>query len=240
MSPRTRAEEGKSQPARRESLRVVIADDDHDSVLVLSALFREEGHQTKGVYRGDEVLAAIEEFKPDVVLVDLMMPGMTGLDVAREVRQRLGRRAPLLIAVTAWNTATDKVLARAAGFDEHIGKPYAPEELLALVDERSRQRRSQHAGNVTMTPVALTGAQTLHSRLLRKLADILGSIEAVRRALMVPTADMSRWIAGVEPMPRSVFVRATDLLIKSTPAPNATPAPAGRPDAGTTDEDSSG
>jgi len=76
--------------------------------------------------------------------------------------------------------------------------------------------------------------------LLRKLADVLGGTEPVRRALMVPSADMSRWIAGVEPMPPSVFVKATDLLIKSTPAPNAMPAQRERERPDATNEDPSG
>src|SRR5439155_18487073 len=107
-----------------EAMRVVIADDDQDSVLVLSALFRDQGYETKGVHQGDQVVAAVTEFGADAALVDLMMPGMTGLDVARELRQRLGSDTPLLVAVTGWNTPADRVLARVAGFDEHVGKPY--------------------------------------------------------------------------------------------------------------------
>jgi len=227
------------QGTSRETLRIVIADDEHDAVLMLSALFREEGHQTRGVYRGDEVVDAIVEFGADAALIDLVMPGMTGLDVARQLRQRYGSDAPLLIAVSAWNAPADKVLARAAGFDEHVGKPYEPTELLSLVGERIKQRRHLRSAG-TATPVAFGGSDTLHSRLLRKLADVLGGTEPVRRALMVPSADMSRWIAGVEPMPPSVFVKATDLLIKSTPAPNAMPAQRERERPDATNEDPSG
>lgn len=239
MAPIERDRSEATQPQRGlgEGLRVVIADDDHDAVLVLSELFREEGHRTKGVHQGDQVVAAVVEFGADAALIDLMMPGMSGLDVARELRQRYGAATPLLIAVTAWNTSADKVLARAAGFDEHVGKPYDANELLTLVRERIKERRAMRAA----PPIVAFGggADTLHSRLLRKLADLLGGTEPVRRALMVPTSDMARWIAGVEPMPRSVFVRATDLLIRSTPAPNGGPGP--QPDNGRpSDEDSSG
>jgi CheY-like chemotaxis protein len=203
-------------------LRVVIADDDHDTVLTLSSVLREAGHETRGVYRGDKVIEAIIEFAADAALIDVMMPGMTGLDVARGMRQRYGTAAPVLIAVTAWSTSSDRILARAAGFDEHVGKPYDPSDLVLLLEQRVRERRAR-AEKVAANFTFGGATDTLHSRLLRKLADILGSTEAVRRALMVPTGDMSRWITGAERMPASVFVKATDLLIKSTPAPTGSP-----------------
>src|SRR3954462_15229055 len=243
MSPRTKLPDEMRSPqgAPREPLRIVIVDDDHDSVLSLSEILRGEGHQTRGVYRGDQVVAAIIEFGADVALIDVMMPGMTGLDVAREMRRRYGTAAPVLIAVTAWNTASDRILARAAGFDEHVGKPYDPSDLVVLVEQRARERRAR-AQKIAAANFTFGGKpDTLHSRLLRKLADILGGTEAVRRALMVPTSDMSRWIAGAEPMPAAIFVKATDLLIKSTPAPTGAPPlhqGTWRPDA--SDEDPTG
>src|SRR4051812_47486918 len=224
-----------------EALRVVIADDDHDAVLVLSALFRDKGYETKGVYQGDQVVAAVVEFGADAALIDLMMPGMTGLDVARELRQRFGTHTPLLVAVTGWTTPADRVLARVAGFDEHVGKPYDPAELLSLVEERIKERRANRSRNAPPIMALGAGVHTLHSRLLRKLAEVLGGIEPVRRALMVPTADMARWLAGAEQMPRAVFIRATDLLIQSTPVPNGAPNPQpGNRGPGPADEDSSG
>jgi CheY-like chemotaxis protein len=232
-----------SNPGRGlgEALRVVIADDDHDAVLVLSALFRDKGYETKGVYQGDQVVAAVVEFGADAALIDLMMPGMTGLDVARELRQRFATRTPLLVAVTGWTTPADRVLARVAGFDEHVGKPYDPAELLSLVDERIKERRANQSRSTPPIMALGAGVHTLHSRLLRKLAEVLGGIEPVRRALMVPTADMARWLAGAEQMPRAVFIRATDLLIQSTPAPNGAPNPQpGNRGPGPADEDSSG
>src|SRR3954462_10787678 len=155
-----------------EALRVVIADDDHDAVLVLSALFRDKGYETKGVYQGDQVVAAVVEFGADAALIDLMMPGMTGLDVARELRQRFATRTPLLVAVTGWTTPADRILARAAGFDEHVGKPYDPSDLVLLVEQRVRERRAR-AEKVAANFTFGGATDTLHSRLLRKLADIL-------------------------------------------------------------------
>jgi DNA-binding response OmpR family regulator len=112
-----------------------VVDDDRDTVVSLEMLLREEGHSVVGVYKGKEVLSSIRTFEPDVVLLDIGLPDMTGYDVARAVR-RQGPR-PTLIAVTAWNKATDRLMAKAAGFDYHLAKPYDPQALLALLSSRA-------------------------------------------------------------------------------------------------------
>jgi CheY-like chemotaxis protein len=116
-------------------LRVLVVDDDRDTVVSLEMLLREEGHSVVGVYEGKEVLSSIRRFEPDVVLLDIGLPDMTGYDVARAVR-RHGQH-PTLIAVTAWSKATDRLMAKAAGFDHHLAKPYDPLTLLALLKSRA-------------------------------------------------------------------------------------------------------
>jgi len=117
----------------RPRLRVLIADDDRDTAASLEALLNDDGHRTRVVYRGPDVLDEISFFVPHVVLLDIGMPGMSGYDVARELRARYGSAKPILIAVTAWTKTPEKFMAKAAGFDHHVGKPYDPRELLALV-----------------------------------------------------------------------------------------------------------
>ena len=126
--------------APRRPIRIVVADDDRDTVLSLSALLQEEGFEAIGVYNGREVGAAVRESGADAALVDIGMPGMSGYDVARELRRRYDSCKPLLIAVTAWAKTADKLMARAAGFDHHIGKPYDPNELLRLLGTLNAHR----------------------------------------------------------------------------------------------------
>jgi CheY-like chemotaxis protein len=114
-------------------LRIVIAEDDRDAAASLEALLQDEGHSTRCVYRGREVVYAVKEFGADVVLVDIGMPGISGYDIARVLRKTFGTKKPTLIAVTAWNRMPDKLMAKAAGFDHHFGKPYDPNELLACL-----------------------------------------------------------------------------------------------------------
>ena len=120
-------------PHQGRSFRVVVADDDRDTVLTLVTLLRAEGYETKGVYDGKEVVKAVHDFSADAALIDIAMPGATGYEVAREIRKRFGADAPVLIAVTAWKKHADQVLAQLAGFDYHIGKPYDPNGLLAIL-----------------------------------------------------------------------------------------------------------
>ena len=132
-SPLHAASEGAARRAVKRKLRVLIADDDRDMVATLAAILNDEGHTVREVYRGTEVLRLIEQFDPDVALVDIGMPGMSGYDVAREVRETHDKR-PMLIAITGWKKPSDRILARLVGFDHHLPKPFEARDLLNLLD----------------------------------------------------------------------------------------------------------
>jgi CheY-like chemotaxis protein len=117
--------------------RILVADDDKDTVTTLTALLREEGYAVRGVHRGTEVLDAVFNFAPDIVLLDIGMPQMSGYDVARTLRERYGSARPALIAVTGRAGDFDRRQARAAGFEHHVAKPYEPRALLRLINEVS-------------------------------------------------------------------------------------------------------
>jgi DNA-binding response OmpR family regulator len=115
-------------------LRIVVADDDRDSVLTLVMLLREEGHEVRGVYSGRQVMGQVIDFDPDAVLLDIAMPELSGWEVARTIRARRGAERPLLIGISGeYKQGADKVLAQILGFNHYLVKPYAPAELLALL-----------------------------------------------------------------------------------------------------------
>jgi CheY-like chemotaxis protein len=120
---------------RTQPLRVLIADDDRDGALTLSTLLEIEGHEVRAVHGGQEALDAAREFRPDVVLLDIGMPKITGYEAARRLRLRYGNDCPVLIAITGWKQASDKILASLAGFDHHVAKPYEPAQLIALLSK---------------------------------------------------------------------------------------------------------
>jgi DNA-binding response OmpR family regulator len=114
-------------------LRILLADDDRDATHSLATLLRLEGYAVRHVYDGDAALDAVREFEPDIVLVDIGMPKRSGYDVARHIRERYGKDGPVLVALTGWKQASDRILATLAGFDHHVAKPYDPGQLLALI-----------------------------------------------------------------------------------------------------------
>lgn len=113
--------------------RVLIADDDRDGTLTLSTVLELEGYQVRAVHGGQDALDAAREFRPHAVVLDIGMPKVTGYDCARRLRQRYGDDCPMLIALTGWKQASDKILANLAGFDHHVAKPYEPAEVLRLL-----------------------------------------------------------------------------------------------------------
>jgi CheY-like chemotaxis protein len=119
-------------------LRILVADDERDAVSMLELILRDEGHEVHSVYDGQEVLEAVRSFQPDVVLLDIGMPKLTGYEVARRLRERYGE-ALLLIAVTGWKQGSDRILAQLAGFDHHLAKPYESQALLELLAKATRE-----------------------------------------------------------------------------------------------------
>jgi two-component system, sensor histidine kinase len=114
-------------------LRVLLADDDRDATISLAMLLRLESYAVQHVYDGGATLDAVREFDPDIVLIDIGMPTLSGYEVARRIRDRYGKERPVLVALTGWKQASDRILATLAGFNHHIAKPYDPGELLALI-----------------------------------------------------------------------------------------------------------
>jgi len=123
------------EPSRvPRALRVLVVDDDRDTVLTLMAILRGAGYETKGVYSGKDALAVIRDFDPDVIVADIAMPNMTGWDVAREMRKQFPGDRPQLIAISGqYNQGADKILAQMTGFKYYLSKPCDPNVLLALL-----------------------------------------------------------------------------------------------------------
>jgi PAS domain S-box-containing protein len=115
--------------------RVLVADDIHDAAESLAMLLQMDGHDVTVVHDGEAALAAILKLQPQVAILDIGMPGLSGYEVASRVRGS-GRNGELkLIAVTGWGQESDKSRALAAGFDHHFTKPIDTEQLGALLQK---------------------------------------------------------------------------------------------------------
>ena len=121
-------------PARGSVLGV---DDDASLAEMLSIVLRQEGFDSRIVGRGDVALDAFRDYKPDLVLLDLMLPGKDGIDVCKEIRAESG--VPIVM-LTAKGDTIDVVVGLESGADDYIVKPFKPKELIARV--RARVRRN--------------------------------------------------------------------------------------------------
>ena len=122
-----------AMPAQAASRRILVVDDNRDSAESMAMLLQLEGHEVRVVHDGETALQSADAFRPDVVLLDIGMPQMNGYEVARRLRASQGARQMTLIAVTGWGQAEDKRRASEAGFDRHLVKPIAHEDLAKLI-----------------------------------------------------------------------------------------------------------
>jgi PAS domain S-box-containing protein len=115
--------------------RVLVVDDSIDAADTTATLLESAGCAVRAVYSGDESLKQVEAFRPEIVLLDLGMPGLNGLDVCRQIRSSPSGRSLFIVAITGWGQEEDRRRTREAGFDAHLVKPVAPEELLNIVED---------------------------------------------------------------------------------------------------------
>ena len=116
-------------------VNVLVVDDNPDAAESLALVLGQAGHAVRVAGDGLAALDAARETRPEVVLLDLGMPGMNGFEAARRLREDPAARPALLVAVTGWSSDDDRRRTRAAGFAHHLTKPADPEEVLALVSE---------------------------------------------------------------------------------------------------------
>jgi len=114
--------------------RVLVVDDNTDAADSLAMLLQVRGDDVRVAYDGEQALFAEQEFKPDVLLLDIGMPKLSGYDVARRVRDARGAEV-FIVAITGWGQEEDRQRAREAGFDHHFTKPVDYAVLLELIDK---------------------------------------------------------------------------------------------------------
>jgi PAS domain S-box-containing protein len=119
--------------APKSSLRILIVDDNRDGADSLVMLLRLMGNDTRTAYDGQEGVDVAEEFRPDVMLLDIGLPKLNGYEACRRIREQEGGKDIFLIAVTGWGQEDDRRRSADAGFDRHLVKPVDPQELMKLL-----------------------------------------------------------------------------------------------------------
>jgi two-component system, OmpR family, response regulator MtrA len=132
--------------------RVLVVDDDPALAEMLTIVLRGEGFDTAVVSDGPRAMPAVRELRPDVVLLDLMLPGMNGIDVCRAIRAESG--VPIVM-LTAKSDTVDVVLGLESGADDYVIKPFKPKELVARIRARMRRTDAEPAEMLTIGDVSI-------------------------------------------------------------------------------------
>jgi CheY-like chemotaxis protein len=128
-----------------ERLRVLVVDDQEDVVELLCTVLHQLGHDCRGARDGAETLRAADEFQPDVILLDIGLPDMTGYDVCRALRARPRGSDVFVAALTGWSRNRDVEQAYDAGIDHHLTKPANRAKLQDVIMAAQERRRVRSA-----------------------------------------------------------------------------------------------
>ena len=121
------------KPTSHEKPSVLVVDDNHDAAQMLQALFEFEQFDVSMAYDGYDAIAAVERHIPNVIVMDLGMPGIDGYDTVRRIRAKPGTEGITIVALTGWSQSDARMKAAAAGFDHHMVKPVDFDALKNLI-----------------------------------------------------------------------------------------------------------
>ena len=127
-------------PALSASRRVLVVDDNADAAETIAMLLEISGHETKVAGSGPEALDIARTWQPEVVFLDIGLPGMDGYEVARRMRDQASTVGAMLVALTGWGSDDMKAESKEAGFDLHLVKPVGPEVVANAVARATKPR----------------------------------------------------------------------------------------------------
>lgn len=118
----------------RKTRRVLVVDDDQTSAVSLGMILTEAGYQVETAFNGNAALELLRRFEPEICILDINMPGMSGYELARHIREELPDHTPVLATMTACSTNDHLDRAVDAGFDLHFGKPADVNDLIEQLE----------------------------------------------------------------------------------------------------------
>ncbi|TLS35419.1 response regulator YycF [Pseudalkalibacillus caeni] len=139
--------------------KILVVDDEKPIADILQFNLEKEGYQVVCAYDGDQALEKVEQERPDMILLDIMLPGKDGMEVCREVRKKYDLP---IIMLTAKDSEIDKVLGLELGADDYVTKPFSTRELIARVKANLRRRQQEPEKETSSNSVIKIGALTIH------------------------------------------------------------------------------
>jgi DNA-binding response OmpR family regulator len=118
-----------------EAAKILIVDDEPNIVLAIEFLLQRQGYRTEKAYDGLQALEMVADFQPDIVILDVMMPGLNGFELGQKIRQMPRLENTKIIFLTAKGTQRDKQMGYENGAEAYIIKPFDNEELVTTVHE---------------------------------------------------------------------------------------------------------
>ena len=140
-----------------QKYRILVVDDDKEVVRLMRAYLEQAGYEVLVAYDGDTALLMMRQERPDLLLLDLMLPGKDGLEITRHLRSDPHLAATPIIMLTARIEDTDKIVGLEMGADDYVTKPYNPREVVARV--RARLRKPVVADTVRQELLVVGGLQ---------------------------------------------------------------------------------
>jgi CheY-like chemotaxis protein/two-component sensor histidine kinase len=148
MAPSMPAREAPASPGAAR--RVLIVDDNRDAAETLAMMLEILGHRTHQAHDGHDALNAAVEFKPEIVFMDIGLPGLNGHQVVTRMRSELGMVETYIVALSGYGTEEDRRKSGAAGFDNHLVKPLDPATLPQILQEAHRREDERHGQGAMM------------------------------------------------------------------------------------------
>jgi phosphate regulon transcriptional regulator PhoB len=128
--------------------KILIVEDDPDISEMITYNLEREGYKTVSVGNGEEAVARVAKDRPELIILDIMLPGMDGLEVCRTLKQRESTEEIPIIILSARSQETDKVVGLELGADDYITKPFSPRELVARIRAVLRRLKHKKPGQV--------------------------------------------------------------------------------------------
>ena len=209
--------------------KILVVDDEPDIVELVSYNLKKEGFEVSAAADGEEALAKIRKERPDFIILDLMLPGIHGMEICRILRNDPGTKNVPVIMLTARGEEVDKILGLEMGADDYITKPFSPRELSARIKavmrritERKTDEKVLHVGDLTINKEtysvrkgdAVVDLSSTEFKLLLYLAERRGKIFSREQLLDAVWSDE----AFVEPRTVDVHIRRLRTQIEDDPS----------------------